>query len=155
MTTRVHAYVDIDAPIADVFRFFDDLDNAPLLNSRLLQITAVEPLENGGRRVEYTTSGRSGAPVTATSEHVEYEPPRRTVSRTEQSGVTTVSTREFETLDERDHRGTRVIASIEWTAPVKHLARLVEFPLRRPLRDSLEIGLATAKREIEARGEPD
>ena len=145
MTTRVHAYVDIDAPVEQVFAFFDDLDNAPLLNSQLLAISSTEALENGGRRVEYSTSARSGKPVTATSEHVEYDAPRRTVTRTEQSGVTTVSTREFEAID----GGTRVVASIEWTAPVKHFARIVEFPLRRPLRDSLEVGLATAKREIE------
>jgi uncharacterized membrane protein len=145
LTTRVHAYVDIDAPVADVFTFFDDLDNAPLLNPRLLEITRVEHLANGGRRIEYTTAARSGAPVTATSEHVEYDAPRRTVTRAEQSGVTTVATRDFETVD----GGTRVVASIEWSAPVKHLAKLVEFPLRRPLRDSLEVGLATAKREIE------
>ena len=145
MTTRVHAYVDIDAPVEQVFAFFDDLDNAPLLNSQLLAISSTEPLENGGRRVEYSTSARSGKPVTATSEHVEYDAPRRTVTRTEQSGVTTVSTREFEAID----GGTRVVASIEWTAPVKHFGRIVEFPLRRPLRDSLEVGLATAKREIE------
>ena len=145
MTTRVHAYVDIDAPVEQVFAFFDDLDNAPLLNSQLLAISSTEPLENGGRRVEYSTSARSGKPVTATSEHVEYDAPHRTVTRTEQSGVTTVSTREFEAID----GGTRVVASIEWTAPVKHFGRIVEFPLRRPLRDSLEVGLATAKREIE------
>ena len=145
MTTRVHAYVDVDAPVEQVFAFFDDLDNAPLLNSQLLAISSTQPLENGGRRVEYSTSARSGKPVTATSEHVEYDAPRRTVTRTEQSGVTTVSTREFEAID----GGTRVVASIEWTAPVKHFGRIVEFPLRRPLRDSLEVGLATAKREIE------
>ena len=145
MTTRVHAYVDIDAPVEQVFAFFDDLDNAPLLNSQLLAISSTQPLENGGRRVEYSTSARSGKPVTATSEHVEYDAPHRTVTRTEQSGVTTVSTREFEAID----GGTRVVASIEWTAPVKHFGRIVEFPLRRPLRDSLEVGLATAKREIE------
>jgi hypothetical protein len=145
LTTRVHAYIDIDAPVAAVFEFFDDLDNATLLNERVLEITAVRPLDNGGRRVEYTTAARSGTPVGATSEHVEYDPPRRTVTRTEQSGVTTVSTREFEAVD----GGTRVVASIEWSAPVKHLARIVEFPLRRPLRDGLEVGLATAKREIE------
>lgn len=146
MTTRVRAYVDIDAPVERVFAFFDDLDNAPRLNARILTIDRVEPLDNGGRRVEYTTEGRAGRAVDATSEHVEYDPPHRTVTRTEQSGVTTISTREFEAIGS----GTRVIASIEWTAPVKHLARLVEFPLRRPLRDSLEVGLATAKREIEA-----
>ena len=145
MTTRVHAYVDVDAPVEQVFAFFDDLDNAPLLNSQLLAISSTEPLENGGRRVEYSTAARSGKPVTATSEHVEYDAPHRTVTRTEQSGVTTVSTREFEAID----GGTRVVASIEWTAPVKHFGRIVEFPLRRPLRDSLEVGLATAKREIE------
>jgi hypothetical protein len=146
LTTRVHAYVDIAAPIDAVFDFFDDLDNAPLLNPRLVEITHVEPLDDGGRRVEYTTRGRSNRSFTAVSEHVEYVVPLRTVTRTEQSGVTTVSTRDFETVD----GGTRVVASIEWTAPVRHIAKFVEFPLRRPLRDSLEAGLAVAKRQLEA-----
>jgi uncharacterized membrane protein len=145
VTSHVHAYVEIAAPVEQVFAFFDDLDNAPLLNPAVLEITNVEGLENGGRRVEYSTAGRGGRAVTATSEHVEYAPPSRTVTRTEQSGVTTVSTREFEPIDD----GTRVVATIEWTAPVKYVARLVEFPLRRPLRDSLEVGLATAKQALE------
>ena len=128
-----------------MFAFFDDLDNAPLLNPRVLEITKVELLENGGRRVEYSTAGKAGQPVTAVSEHLEYSPPRRTVTRAEQSGVTTLSTRDFEAID----GGTRVAATIEWTAPVKYVAKLVEFPLRRPLRDSLEVGLATAKQALE------
>ncbi len=145
MTTRVHAYVDIAAPVDRVFAFFDDVGNAPLLNPRLVEITNVEPLANGGRRVEYSTRGRKDVPFSATSEHVEYVAPWRTVTRTEQSGVTTLSTREFEPLDD----GTRVVATIEWTAPVRYVAKVVEFPLRRPLRDGLHLGLATAKRELE------
>jgi polyketide cyclase/dehydrase/lipid transport protein len=146
VTTRIHAYVDIAAPVEEVFTFFDDLANAPLLNPRVVEITTVEPLGNGGRRIEYSTRGRSGAPVAATSEHVEYVRPWRTVTRTEQSGVTTLSTREFEALAE----GARVVATIEWTAPVRYIARVVEFPLRRPLRDSLHLGLAAAKQALEA-----
>jgi len=146
LTTRVQAYVDIEAPADAVFAFFDDLDNAPLLNPQIVEITHVELLDNGGRRVEYTTRGKSDRSFSATSEHVEHVVPVRTVTRTEQSGVTTVSTREFEVVD----GGTRVIASIEWSAPVRHFAKIVEFPLRRPLRDSLEVGLAIAKRQLEA-----
>jgi hypothetical protein len=129
-----------------VFEFFDDITNAAVLVPRLHAITLVEPKPSGGRRVEYTTRTTSGSIEPASSEHLEYLPPHRTVTRGEQAGIVTVATRVFEATE----RGTRVIATVEWNVPVRYVAALITAPLRGPLRRSLRASLAESKRVIEA-----
>ena len=84
--------------------------------------------------------------VDASSEHVEYEPPWRTVARGVQSGVTTTATREFEPMADGS---TRVTSTVELDVPVRYVGRLVSVPLRGPLRRSLRAGLAAAKAALE------
>jgi ligand-binding SRPBCC domain-containing protein len=143
---RVRETIDIAAPVERVFAWFDDLDNAEVLVPNLVAITKVEPLDNGGRRVVYRVETRSDV-IDASSEHLEYDPPRRTVTRGLQSGVSTTATREFESVD----GGTHVTASVEWDIPIRYVARLVTAPLRGPLRRSLRAGLAAAKGAFEER----
>jgi uncharacterized membrane protein len=138
--------VEIAAPVDEVFAYFDDVGNAARLIANLVEITKVEPLAGGGRRVEYTTRARDGSPVDASSEHEEYHPPRRTVTRGVQSGVSVRSTRDFAPLD--DGR-TSVTATVEWSVPVKFVAGLVGLPLRRPLKDGLRHSLTAAKEALE------
>ncbi len=138
---------EIGAPVDAVFAFFDDVANASVLVSNLVEIGRVEPVTGGGRRIEYTTRGANGQLVDASSEHVEYDPPRRTVTKGVQSGVSVVSTREFESLP---HGGTRVTASVEWSVPVRYVAKVVEYPLRGPFRRSLREMLAAAKDAMES-----
>jgi uncharacterized protein YndB with AHSA1/START domain len=145
--TKVRAEVDIDAPVDRVFAFFDDLDNARLLVPSLVEVVNVETLANGGRHVEYTTHNKHGDLVDVTSDHVDYDPPHRTVTRTKQSGVETTSTRLFAP---NTSGGTRVVATVEWSVPVKYFGAIVSLPLRGPLRRSLRTSLATAKDAIEA-----
>jgi hypothetical protein len=143
--SRVREQIEIDAAPDRVFAFFDDLGNASVLVPNLVAVTAVDDLPTGGRRVEYTTRNRKGAIVDASSEHLEFDPPHRTVTRGQQSGVTSTSTREFLTIA----GGTRVVATIEWSAPVKYLATIISLPLRGPMRRSLRHTLAAAKAELE------
>ena len=145
--SRVREQIDIDAPLEDVFAFFDDVANAEVLVSSFVALTSVDALPNGGRRVEYTTRNKRGEIVAATSEHLEYDAPHRTVTRGQQSGIGTVSTRHFVP---NTGRGTRVVATIEWSVPVKYVAALITSPLRRPLRRSLRHSLHAAKRAIES-----
>lgn len=144
--SRVREEIDIDAPVEQVFAFFDDLDNASLLVPSLVEIVHVEALDNGGRHVDYTTRNRQGDLVDATSDHVDYDPPRRTVTTSRQSGIETTSTREFVANTDG---GTRVVATVEWTVPVKYVGALVTLPLRGPLRRSLRSTLADARAAIE------
>ncbi len=122
-----------------------------MLNPQLVEITKVEPLANGGRRVEYRTAGRGGEEYDASSEHVEYEPPRRTVTRGLQSGVATTATRQFEPSGS----GTLVTATIEWAVPVRYVAKIVERPLRRPLQQGLRRSLAAAREHFESGAPPE
>ena len=144
--STVRARVDIAAPVEAVFAFFDDLANASVLVPSLVEITQVSPLPTGGRRVAYVTRGRGGARHEARSAHVVYEPPRRTVTKSVQSGVETIATREFTPTA----TGTRVDATVAWSVPIRYVAGLVAMPLRRPYRRALRAGLAAARAALEA-----
>ena len=144
--SKIREEIAIDAPVDEVFAFFDDVASAEVLVPGLVAVTKVEELQGGGRRVEYTTQNRRGEPVEATSEHLEHDPPRHTVTRGVQSGIETTSTREFV---ETTNGTTRVIATVEWAVPVKWVAGVVTAPLRGPLRRSLRTSLAAAKSAIE------
>jgi hypothetical protein len=145
--SRVRESIDIDAPVARVFAFFDDVANARVLVPALVEVLRVEePAEEGRRRIEYTIRNRSGDVVPASSVLLEHDPPRRTVSRGVQSGIETTSTREFVT---NAQGGTRVVTTVEWSVPVKLVAGIVTLPLRGPLRRSLRQSLAAAKSAIE------
>lgn len=141
MSSRVRAALDIAAPVEAVFAFFDDLANAAVLVPSLAAITAVDPAPSGGRRVEYSIRDRSGQVHDASSEHVVYDPPRRTVTRNVQAGVVTTLTREFEPVDDT----TRVVATVEWEVPMRSLARVISAPLRGPYRRGLRHGLQAAR----------
>ncbi len=147
MSSRVHARVDIAAAPETVFAFFDDLENASILVPSLAEITKVEELPGGGRRVEYSTWGRGDTAYDVSTEHVVYEPPARTVTRSVQSGIQTTATREFVPRGD----GTRVVATIEWEAPVRYLSRVVAAPLRGPYRRALREALDGARAAIEER----
>jgi uncharacterized protein YndB with AHSA1/START domain len=142
---KIRKRVEINAAPDRVFAFFDDPNNAPLLLPRLVEITSVEPLANGGRRLEYMVRTESGEAAPASSEHVEYEPPHRTVSRGVQAGVEMTATRDFLATP----RGTRVVATVEWDVPVRYVGVLVTLPLRGPLRRSMRHTLRVAKSALE------
>jgi uncharacterized membrane protein len=145
--SKLREEIDIDAPVAEVFAFFDDVGNAAVLVPALVEVTSVvERDEEGHRRVEYTIRNRAGDAVTASSVLLERDPPRRTVTRGLQSGIETTSTREFVATA---RGGTRVVTTVEWSVPVKLVAGLVSAPLRGPLRRSLRQTLAAAKAAIE------
>jgi hypothetical protein len=146
VTSRVRETIEIAAPVDEVFGFFDDVDNAAVLVANLVEVTRVEPCGGGGRRVEYTTRGANGQLIEASSEHVEHDPPRRTVTEGVQSGVSVIASRAFEATE---HGTTIVTATLEWSAPVRYVAKLVELPLRTPYRRSLHDMLTAAKAAIE------
>lgn len=145
MSSRVGTVVDIAAPPEQVFAFFDDLANAAVLVPALADITGVEDLETGGRRVEYRISGRDGSLRDASSEHLVYEPPFRTVTRSVQSGVFTTVTRDFIPVE----GGTQLRATLEWDVPLRALTRVVAAPLRGPTKRALRDGLLAARDAIE------
>jgi uncharacterized protein YndB with AHSA1/START domain len=145
--SRVRASVDIAAPVEEVFEFFDDLAHAAVLVPQLAEIGRVEAAPGGGRVVEYTTRGRNGALISARSEHVVYEPPHHTVTRNEQAGVTTTTSRDFMPVD----GGTRVETCLEWVVGVRYVGGVVSWPLRRPYRQALRDALEGARAAIEDR----
>jgi len=144
---RVRARVEIAATPEVVFDFFDDLEHASILVPSLAEITAVESLPGGGRRVEYSTWGRGDEPSPASTEHLVFERPTRTVSRSVQAGIESTATREFVAVP----AGTRVVATVEWTVPVRYVGRLVSAPLRGPYRRGLATSLRAARDAIEGR----
>jgi hypothetical protein len=144
LSSRVQARLDIAAPVNVVFSFFDDLANATVLVPNLAEITAVEELPSGGRHVEYTIRDRGGTEHEASSEHLVYDPPHRTVTRNVQSGVVTTMVREFRPVGDT----TRVTATVEWEIPVRSVARIISAPLRGPYRRGLRTTLHAAREAL-------
>lgn len=149
---RVRARIDIDAPPEVVFSFFDDLANAEVLVSGLVEVVEVEEVPAGGRHVTYRIQARDGTLVDASSEHLVHEPPGRTVTRGVQSGIETTSTREFLPLPDGS---TRVVTTVEWSVPIRYVGALVTAPLRGPLRRSLRAAHGAAKARLEDAPTPD
>ncbi len=145
---RVRRRVEIAAGVHEVFAYFDDLANAAAIVAAPVEITGVDELPGGGRRVTYTMLGRDGTRHSASSEHEEYDPPRRTVARSVQAGVTTTVTREFTPTA----GGTRVRVTVRCPPPVRYLGGVIALPLRKPLREGLQSSLAAAKAALEAGG---
>lgn len=145
--SRVRARVDIDSPPETVFAFFDDLANASLLVAGIVDVVSVEPRDGGGRHVSYTTRARDGTLIDASSEHLDYDPPHRTITRGVQSGIETRSIREF--VLQADGR-TRVTTTVEWSVPIRYVGALVTAPLRGPLRRSIRAAHAAAKERLES-----
>lgn len=150
MTMRVRAARTFSAPPEQVFAFFDDLANAAELQPRLVEITDVETLANGGKRIAYVTRGRDDARHEGKSEHLEYDPPHLVVIASDADGVTTTATRRFEPV----RGGTRVVAELEYAVHAPVLSRLIELQWRRRARGELRRMLAAAERRLDAEPPP-
>jgi len=146
MGARVRATVQIAASPPVVFDFLDDLTNAPLLLPQLEEIVSVQPLPNGGRRTTYTTRGKRNVLCEWVSEHVEYERPRRTVTRSRWNGVLVTARRD---LSGAEH-GTTLRAEVQYQVRRFGLGRVIEFQWRRPMRAELRRLLSETKARIEA-----
>lgn len=68
--------VRVDVPPSRVFEFLDDPNNHAAITPSLSDVSAVEPLSNGGKRLEYTYR-LGGVPIEGTLVQTVHDPPTR------------------------------------------------------------------------------
>ncbi|WP_435063309.1 SRPBCC family protein [Halobaculum sp. EA56] len=128
--------IRVDAPAEAVFDYVDEPENHVELTPSLVDVSNVEPLENGGKRLEYTYK-MAGVDLTGTLETPTYEPNERIVFEMD-GDLTGTLTWTFEATD----GGTEVAYAAEYDLPGGVLARVAEpFAVRyneRELRTTLE-----------------
>ncbi|PSQ04469.1 SRPBCC family protein [Halobacteriales archaeon QS_6_71_20] len=137
--------VRVNAPVEETFTYVDEPENHVEMTPSIAEVSNVEPLENGGKRLDYTYK-MVGVPLTGSLEAVEYEPDERIVFEMD-GDLSGTLTWEFEA----DGDATRVTYAAEYDLPdgvLKSVAepfavRYNERELRTTLanlRDRIELG---------------
>ena len=137
--------VRVNAPVEETFTYVDEPENHVEMTPSIAEVSNVEPLDNGGKRLDYTYK-MVGVPLTGSLEAVEYEPDERIVFEMDGDFSGTL-TWEFEA----DGDATRVTYAAEYDLPdgvLKSVAepfavRYNERELRTTLanlRDRIELG---------------
>ncbi|MFC7135811.1 SRPBCC family protein [Halobaculum litoreum] len=146
MVTVSHT-VRVDAPVEDVFGYVDEPEHHVEMTPSIAAVSNVEPLDNGGKRLEYTYE-MVGVSLTGTMETPEYVENERIVFELAGDLAGTLTW-----AFEADGDATRVTYTAEYDLPGGVLAKAAEpFAVRynerelrttlRNLRDRLESGSA-------------
>jgi len=136
--------IRIARPVEEVFEFLDDPRNHAEITPSLASVGGIEPLENGGKRVEHTYEmvGISLHGVLVERVHEENE---RMVF--EMDGDLTG---EIEITFEGDDGGTTVTYSAAYDLPGRVLSKLAAPVIRRYNRRELSKTLANLQASLEA-----
>ncbi|MXR51961.1 SRPBCC family protein [Halovenus sp. WSH3] len=142
--TAVSESIEIDRPVSEVFAYLDDPHNHATITPGITDIRNVEPLDNGGKRLEHTYEM---AGVGIDGELVEQIHEENERMRFEMRGrLTGEIDLRFEDLDGR----TRVTYSAEYDIPGRVLSAAAEPVVKRYNRRQLRKTLDNLKRELES-----
>lgn len=135
--------ITIDASPETVFEFLDDPHNHAAVTPSLSEVRAVEPLDNGGKRLEFTY-GMAGVGLDGELIQTVHEPPQRHTFDMEGqlSGEIDI---ELESADD----GTRVTYTGAYELPGTVLAAVAEPFARRYNERELRTTLENVKTRIE------
>ena len=141
----VHAAesIEIDAEPEAVFAFLDEPANHATITPALGRIANVEPLENGGKELDYTYE-MVGVPIAGHLTQTVHEPPTRHVF-VRDSGLSG----ELGFRIEPSGRGSRVQYHATYEIPGRLLARVVEPVVRRYNERQLRATLANLTSALE------
>ena len=135
MVTVSHS-VRVNAPVEDVFAYVDEPENHVEMTPSITDVSNVEPLDNGGKRLDYTYE-MAGVSLTGTMETPEYAENERVVFETD-GDLSGTLTWAFEPAGD----ATRVTYTAEYDLPGGVLGKVAEpFAVRyneRELRTTLE-----------------
>lgn len=113
---EVEETTHVDAPRPEVFEFMDDPHNQAVITPSITDIRNVEPLDNGGKRLDYTYT-MVGIGLEGTLETPVYDPGRRIVFEMEGGPLTGTIVWTFED----ENGGTRVTYTAEYELPSRVL----------------------------------
>lgn len=147
---RVRQEVSVNAPVEQAFAYLNNPENSLALVPSLVEVKEIASLENGGHRLRFVALGRGGKRCEWESEQTERVPNRLVVIHARTAGMRTIATRRFE----QTPTGTRLEAEVEYRVelpwPQKVLTPVVEFQLRRQMRNQLGSLLSVIQGRIEA-----
>jgi Polyketide cyclase / dehydrase and lipid transport len=146
---RVRDVVSINPSVEEAFAYLDNPDNGGLIPS-LVEVNEVTPLANGGHRLRFVALGRRGKRCSWVSEQIERVPNKLVVVHAHTEGITTIATRLFEPMSSGTRMATALEYRVELPWPQKLLTPLIEFQLRRQIRNQLRSLLALVKERVEA-----
>lgn len=109
---EVEASTHVGAPRTEVFEFMDEPRNQAVITPSITDIRNVEPLDNGGKRLDYTYT-MAGVDLEGSLETPTYEPAERVVFDMEQGPLTGAISWTFED----ENGGTRVTYTAEYELP--------------------------------------
>lgn len=115
----------VERPVDAVFDYMDDPHNQTEITPSITDVRNVEPLDDGGKRLDYTYQ-MAGVSLDGTLETPVYEPDERIVFEMVDGDLSGTITWEFEPVD----AGTRVTYSAEYELPSTVLETVV-----RPFAD--------------------
>ena len=142
---RVADTIEIDVTAEAVFRFLDDPESHATITPAIDRIENVEPLDNGGKQLDYTYR-MVGIPIDGHLTQTVHEPPSRHVFALE-SGIDGELGFDIESTES----GCLVTYHAEYAIPGRLLSRVVEPAVRRYNERQLKATLENLKKEIEAR----
>jgi uncharacterized membrane protein len=141
---KVAKSITINAPVEEVFGYFDDPSNLPEVWPSLVEVRDVQRLPNGGNKFRWIYK-MAGLRLEGTSEDTEYVTNQRTVTRS-QGGIDSTITLTYEP----ENGGTRVTLENEYSVPIPVLGRLAEAVILRQNEREGELLLANVKDRLEA-----
>ncbi len=141
---RVADSISIDASAQRVFQYLDEPENHATITPALSDVRNVEPLDNGGKQLEYTYR-MAGVPIQGQLTQTVHEPPSRHTFVLE-SGITGELSFEIEP----DGEGSMVTYSAEYSIPGRIISQVIEPVARRYNERELQATLENLKREVEA-----
>ena len=140
---RIKKSTIINAPAADIFRFFQQPTNLPEIWPSLVEVKNIERLPNGGTRFQWTYK-MAGVRLEGTSEDAEVIANQRVVNKST-GGIESTQTWTFQA----EYGGTKVTVENEYTVPIPVLGKLAEAVLLRQNEKEAEVILANLKAKVE------
>jgi ligand-binding SRPBCC domain-containing protein len=145
---EVEASTHVDAPRTEVFGFMDEPRNQAVITPSITDIRNVEPLDNGGKQLEYTYT-MGGVDLEGSLETPVYEPAERVVFDMDQGPLTGTIVWTFEDED----GGTRVTYAAAYELPSTVLETAARPFVERYNERELRTTLANLRDQFVAGGE--
>ena len=140
----VNKSITINAPIEKVFKYSAEPSNLPEIWPSMIEAKDIQPLPNGGNKFRWVYK-MAGIRIEGISEHTEFIPNQRSVSKTE-GGVESEIIWEYQSEGE----ATTVTFRAEYTVPIPLLGKLAETFIVKQNNNEAETLLANLKARMEA-----
>ncbi len=141
----IEGSIVIDAPVEEVFAYFNDPKNLPEYHVGVTEVKDIKRLPNGGSSYRYVQNF-AGMRDEGTNETVEYIPNERVVYKTRTSSEELTMPVKFERMEGSK---TRVIWTQEYSIPTPILGKMSEAFYQQICQHVGELTMETVKARME------